>query len=375
MPGKPIEIFKRGTHTDINGNTISFTEEDVKATAGAYDPALYKAPLVVGHPKIEDAAYGWAESLSYSDDGVLRANPEDVDPAFAEMVNDKRFPRISASFFHPNSKSNPKPGVYYLRHIGFLGAAAPAVKGLKPASFSEAGDDCVTLEFAAPDNQLAITRVLTGLRDFLLETFGRSAADAVVPSWVAEEAVISANTPEETDDPATSYSDPEEPVMPKENENPEFAERESALTQREQELKDREERLAKQERDRRQEDVANFADGLVDQGRLLPAEKDGFVSFMAQLGEIDGQTVSFAEGDETVKKTPDAWFREFMAKLPERVDFSERGAGEREEDTVSYSAPTGYDVNPEKAKLHKQALEYAEKNSCDYVTAVNAVSR
>ena len=79
-------------------------------------------------------------------EGIVTADPEKVEPNFAEMVNDGRFPKISSSFWPPNHPSNPKPGVWYLRHVGFLGAAAPAVKGLKPASFSDEAADLVTIE-------------------------------------------------------------------------------------------------------------------------------------------------------------------------------------------------------------------------------------
>ncbi len=51
------------------------------------------------------------------------------------MVKAGRFKSRSASFYHPDNPNNPKPGVYYLRHVGFLGAQPPAVKGLKAVEF------------------------------------------------------------------------------------------------------------------------------------------------------------------------------------------------------------------------------------------------
>lgn len=74
-------------------------------------------------------------SLAAGDDG-LNAEPHQVDPEFAEMVNAGRFKKISASFYTPDAPNNPVPGVYYLRHVGFLGAQPPAVKGLKQAEFA-----------------------------------------------------------------------------------------------------------------------------------------------------------------------------------------------------------------------------------------------
>ncbi|MCZ9173755.1 peptidase [Escherichia albertii] len=133
-----IHIFKAGTHTDMHGKKLPFTPDDLAACVKAYDPSVHEAPLVIGHPRTEDPAWGWVKALSLS--GVdLMAEPAQLDPQFAEMVTDGRFKKVSASFYLPDSPSNPKPGVLYLRHVGFLGAQPPSVKGLKQVSFSETG--------------------------------------------------------------------------------------------------------------------------------------------------------------------------------------------------------------------------------------------
>jgi len=143
---KPLQIFKPGRHTAMSGAELAFSESDLAATAAAYDPALAEAPIVVGHPAADAPAYGWVKALAFAEGG-LEAEPDQVDPAFAEMVAAGRFKKISASFYPPESPKNPVPGVYYLRHVGFLGAQPPAVKGLRAPSFAE-GDEAVTLEFS-----------------------------------------------------------------------------------------------------------------------------------------------------------------------------------------------------------------------------------
>ncbi len=143
---KPLQIFKPGRHTALSGAALEFSAADLAASAAAYDPALSEAPIVVGHPALDAPAYGWVKSLAFADGG-LEAEPDQVDPAFAEMVAAGRFKKISASFHPPAAKNNPAPGVWYLRHVGFLGAAAPAVKGLRSPEFA-ADDEAVTLEIA-----------------------------------------------------------------------------------------------------------------------------------------------------------------------------------------------------------------------------------
>ncbi len=56
--------------------------------------------------------------------------------------------KISMSFYHPDSDKNPKPGIWYPRHVGFLGAVAPAVKGLSQVQFSQKLDNHDNVEFA-----------------------------------------------------------------------------------------------------------------------------------------------------------------------------------------------------------------------------------
>lgn len=130
-----IEIFRAGTHRAMNGREITFTETDVAEIAAGFDPAKGPVPVVIGHPKSDNPAYAWLNRV-YASGDLLYATLEDVDPAFAEIVRAGRYKRISAAFYPADAPNNPVPGQYYLRHVGFLGAAAPAVKGLKPVEFS-----------------------------------------------------------------------------------------------------------------------------------------------------------------------------------------------------------------------------------------------
>lgn len=369
-----LEIFKAGTHTDMSGQQLSFSAADIAASAAAYDPAVFRAPLVVGHPKLNDPAYGWVRAVAI-DGEVMQGEPEQVEAQFAEMVNAGRFPRISASFFHPDSPSNPVPGVWYLRHVGFLGAKAPAVKGLKPASFAEAGDgEVVTVEFAAngeAPGAWALTRILRGLREFLIEDRNSETADKVIPDWLItsyEEDMRTSADPS----PKAAFSDPEETEMdPKKT--AEFAERESALQSRETELAKREEQLQAKQAAARQSELASFADGLVTEGKVLPRDRDGLVAFMAHLD--DGAVVEFAEGEQSVKKAGVEWFKGFLGALPQQVDYAEHS--QHRDETVkhaSFAAPSGYSVDPERLALHNKALAYQAQHQCDYNTAINAVS-
>lgn len=132
----PIEVFKAGTFTDMGGGVQTITEADLQMIAGGYDRNLAPAPVVIGHPQADMPAYAWVETL-YVERGVLKATLEDTVSEFADAVKAGRYKKVSISLFLPGSPANPKPGTMYLKHVGFLGAAAPAVPGLKPVRFSD----------------------------------------------------------------------------------------------------------------------------------------------------------------------------------------------------------------------------------------------
>lgn len=174
-----IHIFKAGTHTDMHGTKLPFTQSDLAACVKAYDPSVHEAPLVIGHPKTEDPAWGWVKSLSLNG-GDLLAEPDQLDPQFAELVGNGRFKKVSASFYLPDSPNNPKPGTLYLRHVGFLGAQPPSIKGLKQVSFGEKEEGVV--EFA-DWSDITNASLWGRLRDFLIAQFGLDETDKVLPSW------------------------------------------------------------------------------------------------------------------------------------------------------------------------------------------------
>ena len=68
-----FDIFRAGTRRDNNGREVTISAADVAACAAAYDPAKHEAPIVIGHPKTEDPAYGWIKGLSADAAGNLAA--------------------------------------------------------------------------------------------------------------------------------------------------------------------------------------------------------------------------------------------------------------------------------------------------------------
>ena len=98
MP-KTIEIFKRGTQTDSAGNKITFDDVTLEGITSFANTGAFKVPGVIGHPKDNDPAVCWGHSYSYSrETGVLTAEVDETDPAFAEMLTKRMYDKVS-----PNS--------------------------------------------------------------------------------------------------------------------------------------------------------------------------------------------------------------------------------------------------------------------------------
>lgn len=147
IEGQEIEIFKAGSHIDNAGKARVFPVALVAAMAAVYSPGKHEAPLTLGHPEGNLPAYGWVKSLRATSDGRLMMRAADVETEFSEMVQAKRYKKRSASFYPPNAPNNPVPGSWYLRHVGWLGAQPPAVRGLADVKFGQDDDGVTCFDF------------------------------------------------------------------------------------------------------------------------------------------------------------------------------------------------------------------------------------
>lgn len=333
MPKHSIHIFRAGSHTAMQGQTIVFGEADLAASAAAYDPAKHEAPIVVGHPAADAPAWGWVQSLAV-DGGDLTAMPRQVDPAFAEAVAAGRYKKVSASFYQPDSPHNPVPGVYYLRHVGFLGAQPPAVKGLAPVQFADDGGDCVSFEFAEEDVSGILRRMaglFRGLRDYFVDKEGLDKADAIIPSWTMDwlqedAAVAAAKT---ADIPAFQETNMDKDKKPVTLPPTQYG------TMEDPRVAELERQVASFAEKARRADAQAAVDKALAEGRLTPGISVGLVDFMAGL---DADTaVSFGEGDGATTATPNAFMTAFLSRLPQQVSFGE--VSKADHDTIEGLSP------------------------------------
>lgn len=317
-----LAVFAPGTHTAMDGRKVTFSPQDCMDLAQSYDPTISEAPFVIGHPSLTAPAWGWAGGLEYRND-IVYAAPRQVNPAFAEAFNSGAYKKRSLSIYLPDSPGNPKPGHFYARHVGFLGAVPPAVKGLPDVQFAEASGDNAPLEFALPWEADNLASLFQSVRDWVIQETSIEQADSIIPQWRIQSILDSA-----TEDRQLSISPlacaEENNVDPNQKTTvtaEELARRETALAEREAKLRQDEEAAKLRDEKVRREAVVSYADGLVKAGSILPRQKNSVVEVLLSL---DTTPLSFADGDATVNKTPEALLRDILSQKPRVMNFSEK---------------------------------------------------
>ena len=356
MKNKFFNIFKPGTHIDAAGQEVSFSEDDLKDIAASYNSEVHEAPICCGHPKHDKPAFGWIKQLCYdAGSKMLRAMPAQVNPEFAEMVNSGAFKKISPAFYAPNSPANPNPGHFTLRHIAFLGAQPPAVKGLGSVSFAESDSADVSFELNFAETELAyndkgIARLFRNLKNFLIGKYSQEEADNIIPEYAIEEISTGAERSlNKAAEAQTEFSEPEtEPKTPAE-----------AVQAKEAENARLKAELLKAKADKQAAENRAFCENQVKAGRLLPAMQDSVLAFMDDLSELE---LEFSEENSTLTR-----FKALISQLPPSVNFSE------------VTPPEDGDAAPQTAAgIAAKAAEYQAKQAesgkdirfCEAVRAV-----
>jgi len=338
---KRFPIFRKGRHTASSGATLDFSEDQLRAAASAYDPALHEAPLVVGHPKDNAPAYGWVGAVSFNEEtGEIEVDPAQVDADFGEMVAAGRFKKRSASWYLPDSPANPKPGTLYLRHVAFLGAQPPAVKGLRDVSFSE---EAGVVEFSDYDRFAwgTLASLFRGLREWVIGEKGVEAADKVLPNYYLSELDDAAKRAREQGNeqpagtmPAFSEEDPMTIAELQAQVARLTAERDAALAnarpadfaERESGLAAREAAVAAAEAKHARAAIEGRVDAAIKAGRLLPGQRKHAVDFAVALA--DGEAViDFGEGDKAKKVSQREAYLLQIENAGKVIEFGEIGAG------------------------------------------------
>lgn len=174
MAYKWFPIFKTGKHIDSEGRPYEATTETLDRIVAANQGT--ERPLAIGHPKTSSPAWGQANAFKRVGE-MLYALPNYVVPEFAEAVKKRLWDKVSISI---------RPD-FTIRHIGFLGATPPAVKGLPVVEFKEESG-AMTFEFSEHKMSI-VARLFQRLRDLLIEKYDVETADRAIGSWDVEDLI------------------------------------------------------------------------------------------------------------------------------------------------------------------------------------------
>jgi len=343
LDGRWIEVFRAGDY----GDKGTYGREDLEKIAANYDPRLHEAPLTVGHPETDAPAYGWVEALRVRANGtaMLEAKPRQVDQGFEDLVKAGRFTKRSVALYNDLGGRG-----LYLRHLAFLGAQPPEVKGLKSIFHDDQSTGVVEFVAAVSDrrNNGAETAPLQEElmeKDELKKTFGE-----VLREWA--EGVGLAKKKEEP--PVKTFSEAE--VVAREKvaadaakaaAEKEFAEKQKAA-----------EAIAL-----RKTQIREFIERLKPLGKWIPAfEKLGLVEFMEALpGE---QTIEFGEAGKKEKKSAVEIFQKFLEGLPKIVEFGELAADRKPVNSpAEIKVVGGIRVDPHSVRLAERVEVLRKANS------------
>lgn len=360
-----LQIFKAGTHISANGTEHTFTVDDLAAAARAYSAEHHEAPLVVGHPTDNGPAYGWVKGITITEDGAVEIEPDQVDPDFQELVRKGRYKKISASWYLPDSPVNPVPGTYYLRHVGFLGAQPPAIKGLRDASFNESDSDFIEFEEDAY-RAGTLARMFRGLRELLLGSgeFSAEDVDRALPGYAVEDLEAAARDAMAAEMQTSQYSEQGDTDMDKEAlkaAQDKLAADQAELDKREQALADKEAQFAERDKKIRRDELSGWVDKKISEGKILPAHKEQVLAFMESLAD---SSVEFGEGEAKTSQL-DAYKAEVDGRKP-LVDFKEKSADD---------GHTG-DGEMDQQELAQRAVNYRESQAAKgiVISATQAVN-
>lgn len=312
---KWIDVFKSNEKTPHG----TFTNAQLDEVVSTFDAKRQGVPLVLGHadpqtPPYTAPAFGWVTGVRRAGDKLQAFVPEAV-AEFTAAVAGGLWPRRSIRIGRRFDD-----GRLELRHVGFLGAAIPAVPGLDPIEF--AGDPGVILEF-----------------DFTQE--------------------VSVKTIEQLE--------------------AELAAREAELAAEKAKVQDFAAQAARSQIASRKAAAKQSVDALVAEKKLPPSMADGLGDFLFALDDRD--VMDFAAAGGTVKKqTPRAFMDGFLGSLGDQFKglFKALPAEEKKKAASGkrdFALPADAAGETLDFALDEKAEAYAKEHKVSYAAALDRVMR
>lgn len=178
---------------------------------------------------------------------------------------------------------------------------------------------------------------------------------------------------EEDEDDKKEYAEDEKEGEDDEEDKKEYAEDDSEVSKLKDRLAALEEELQKQRKSAREKEISDFCESIYANGKLIESvvSKKELVKFMSTLNGKN--TINFSESN---RQSQFDFFSEVLTNLPQVVNFSEvatEANAPKKKQLSTKDDLSGFAYDTKSLGLHAEALDFAEANNVDYVTALKTV--
>lgn len=272
-----VVVCKIGNWTVSDGSELKITKKMLGEMARNYDPGYDEAPVVANHED-EGEAKGWVERLRVLGD-YLVARLKDVNESFREKIKAGAWKKRSIRIHFGGEEQTDAS----LKHVAFLGAVQPAVKGMPDIEFA-----AQLSEGADPDSDADLYFEIDNLNN-------------ITPITLKAEPEKDKTTSQDQTGDGT-MADMSEALKKAEQEKADLEAKLKALDAEKSAETQRAEAAEKSvqeiERKRKRAELESYLEEQIREGRLTPAVKDDgkIVSMMEVLSETEGDHLEAFKG-------------------------------------------------------------------------------
>lgn len=311
-----VEICRIGEFIDAGGKRVKVDDDFLNAAIANFNAEEHEAPICIGHPNMDAPAYGWTENLRRNGDR-LEARFSDTNDEFEKMVEQGLYRKRSTAFYLEPVR---------VKHVGFLGAMPPAVKGLKNIRFAEG-------ETVAFENSINLQEIKMEEKDLdqMPESFW-----ATIKAKLGLDRKVNLGEGEEKQTAQFSEADKQGLIAEAVKQANEAAEARFAeeLGKRDKQIQFLTSSVNATSASGIRAAIVNFVEGIPAENGRHFLKNIGVVEFLEECAKADAERgdkaefVAFSEGDGDSKTehkfTMLNWAKDFLSALPPMVAFGEK---------------------------------------------------